>query len=117
MKWKEMGKRHILEAYKDDRLIIRFGGVPTFIPKSIPYSKPRPGWLIKGNNHYALTMKISKLKSKLALTSIEIPSDSPMADVAKSLKPVMKYSVFYQEATIEMSVPNEVSIMTSNCTF
>jgi len=31
-----------------------------------------------------------------------------MRDVAKALKPVMKYSVFYQDATIEMALPSKV---------
>jgi len=64
--------------------------------------------LIKDNEHYIISMKIAELKSRLAFTSIDIPSDSPMRDVAESLRPVMKYSVFYQDATIEMPIPSKV---------
>ena len=108
MEWKERDKEHELEVRQDGKLVLRFAGAPTLVPKSIPQSKPRPSWLVKGNEHYVGDLKMSELKSRLAFTSIDIPSDSPMRDVAQSLKPVMKYSVFYQDATIEMPIPSKV---------
>ena len=108
MEWKERNGRHQLEVRAGKKLILRFAGSSSFLPASIPYSKPRPAWLIKNNEHYVADMKISALKPRLAFTSIDIPVDSPMRQVANSLKPIMKYSVFYQSASIEMPVPSKI---------
>jgi len=108
MQWKENRRRHQLEVWANNKLVIRFVGSPTFIPALIPYSKPRPGWLIKDSDCFTMTMRISENKSRLAFTSIEIPDDSPMAYIVKALKPTVKYSVFYQDATIEMPTPDKV---------
>jgi hypothetical protein len=108
MEWRERDRRHELAVWKDGKLILRFACSPTFIRAPIPYSKPRPAWLIKDNEHHIADMKMTALKSSLAFTSIEIPSDSPLTHVAKSLRPIVKYSVFFQSATIEFPIPTRV---------
>jgi hypothetical protein len=52
-------------------------------------------------------LNISAQKSRLAFTSIEIPENSPMENFAKLLKGSIKFSVFYENASIKIPLPKK----------
>ncbi len=106
--WNEWKGGQKLEVWKEGKLILRFIGRPTFIPKSIPFSKPRLSWLIKDSEYYAAELNISAQKSRLAFTSVYIPENSPMEDFAKLLKGNVKLSVFYENTSIRIPMPKKV---------
>ncbi|MGE5174420.1 MAG: hypothetical protein ACM3MD_11405 [Betaproteobacteria bacterium] len=106
--WEERNGRQELEVRTDEKLILRFIGRPTFIPKSIPFSKPRLSWLIKDSEYYVAELNIAAQKSRLAFTSIYIPENSPMEDFAKLLKGNIKFSVFYENTSIKIPMPKKV---------
>jgi len=106
--WDERNGRQKLEVRKDGKLILRFIGHPTFIPTSIPFSKPRLSWLIKDGEYYVAELNISAQKSRLAFTSIDIPENSPMEDFAKLLRGSIKFSVFYENTSIKIPIPKKV---------
>ena len=112
MEWKEHGGRHELEVHKAGKLILRVAGSSTIFPASVPCARPRPAWLIKDGENYINTMKMPMQKTKLAFTSIHIPGNSPMRKVAESLRPIVKFSVFYQNASIEMPLPSKIQLQT-----
>jgi len=106
--WRERNGKQEIEVIKDGNLAIRFTGRPTFIPKSVPFSKPRLCWLIKGDERYVAEMTISPRKSRLALTSINIPEDGPLGELGNVIKSGIKYSVFYEDASIKIPEPRKV---------
>jgi hypothetical protein len=108
LRWKEDTGKHVLEVWKNDQLILRFSGRATWIPKSIPYSRPRSCWLIKGNDAYIAEIDMVPTKSRIALTSIDIPDNSPLRDVAALLRGRLKLSVFFNDASLRIPEPTKV---------
>lgn len=108
LEWREKNGMQEVEVKQHEKLILRFSGRPTFIPKSVPFSKPRLCWLIKGDERFVAEMTIFPRKSRLAFTSIDIPESSPMADLASITKSSIKYSVFYEDASIKIPEPKKV---------
>lgn len=106
--WRERDGSQEIEVRKDEKLALRFSGKPTFIPTPIPFSRPRISWLKKEGKQYLAEIKMSAGKSRIAFTKVEIPSDSPIKDVAHSLKWITKYSIFFEDASIEIPEPKQV---------
>jgi hypothetical protein len=106
--WRERNGMQEVEVKQDEKVIVRFSGRPTFIPKTVPFSKPRFCWLIKGDEQFVADMTISPRKSRLASTSIYIPDGSPWEDLADIVNSRIKYSVFYEDASIKIPAPIKV---------
>lgn len=108
LKWTENANRHVLEVWKNNQLILRFTGRATYIPKSIPYSRSRTCWLIKGNDAYIAEIDMVPTPSRIAFTSIDIPDNSPLRNVAALLKCPFKFSVFFNDASLRIPEPTKV---------
>jgi hypothetical protein len=109
IEWRVARGRHELEARIDGRPLIRMSGCPTFVPRSIPFSRPRLCWLIKSDGRYVARMTISARRSRLAFCSVDIPGESPLSVVADAIRRALRYSVFYEEATVEIPEPELVA--------
>lgn len=108
LEWREESGVQEVEVKQNGKTILRFRGYPTFIPKAVPLSTPRPCWLIKGGEQFVANMSISPRKSTLAFTSVDIPEGSPWEEIAGIIKNRIRYSVFYEDASIKIPAPNKV---------
>lgn len=106
--WSERNGMQEVEVKKDGKLILRFSGRPTFIPKKVTFSMPRPCWLVQGNEQFIAEMTVSPQKSRLALTSIDIPVDGPLGELRNIIKSGIKYSVIYEDASIKIPEPRKI---------